>query len=88
MDIGNYTCNVNPMYQKALGISLSELQGKPTREVLDLLDNGIKDMKIYKKDYEELNPLNGWGDYNGALEYLERLYDGCKKHYRSYININ
>lgn len=88
MDIGNYTYNVNPMYKKALGSSLSDLHGKSTKEVLNLLENGVIDMKYHKEDYKKLNPVNGYGNYKGALEFLERLYHGCKKHFKSYIYIS
>lgn len=88
MDIGNYTYNVNSMYQKALNINgLSDLHGKSTKEVLNLLENGVIDMKYHAEEYKKFNPANGWGNYEGALEYLEKLYYGCKKHFKSYIYI-
>jgi hypothetical protein len=88
MDIGNYTYNVNPMYKKALGFNLSELHMKPTKEVLNLLENAVINMKYHAEEYKKLDPTNGWGSYKDALEYLEKLYYGCKKHFKSYIDIS
>lgn len=34
------------------------------------------------------DPDNGWGDYKGALEYLEKLLTACKNHPRATIRVS
>jgi hypothetical protein len=86
-EIGKYTYNVNPMYQKAMGISLSDLNNMSTKQAIPILLKGVEEMINNKKEYIKLNPVNGWGNYDGALKYLESILKGCQKHYKSYISI-
>ena len=77
---GNITGNVSPMWRKA-GVydALYNSEGKEPREILEELHHGIADMILHKKEYEKLNPENGWGDYKSALEFLKEFYEACKK---------
>ena len=80
--IGNYTYNVNPMYAKAMGIiGLNEfLQNQRCSEVIPTLKEGIRNMELYPKVYKKMNPKNGWGDYDGALQFLKDILLNCKTH--------
>jgi hypothetical protein len=35
-----------------------------------------------------MNPANGWGDYDGALEYLRDLLIACAAHPKAEIHIS
>lgn len=87
----NYTCNVALMYYAAwdkvkssldipsweLGekedwkhaIQLEQKYAIPTLKAMidELLNNPDK--------YRKLNPDNGWGNYEGAVDFLERAYE-------------
>lgn len=79
IDVGNYTYNVMPMYEKALGVqSLTEfLQGKKVSEVIQPLMKGIREMEAHPEEYKKLNPENGWGNYEGALNFLKTIVSKC-----------
>lgn len=78
-ECGNYTYNVTPMYMKAMGLTLSELDRHNCKEVAEILKKGIKEMEKNPEEYKTLNPENGWGDYKGALNYLKTILKECRK---------
>lgn len=86
-DIGNYTYNISPMYQKAMNISLYNFDGMKASEAIDILQKGLIDMTNNSLEYEKLNPENGWGDYQGAMNYLSKLLVECRKHPHSTIHV-
>ena len=77
VDIGNYTYNVAPMYEKAMGITISDLNGKICSKVIPILRKGVLNMTENPAMYREMNPPNGWGKYESALEFLEKIYKEC-----------
>lgn len=86
--IGNYTYNISPMYLKALGTSLLELDGVEVNIITPILLKGVEDMVNNKEEYLKLNPENGWGNYEGALEYLQKLLAECLKFPTAKIEVN
>lgn len=87
-DVGNYTSNVSQMWATALGCSLSELHGMPASECIPSLETAVADMEAFPHKYLPMNPDNGWGNYQGALEYLQTLLIACKKHQNTIIDIS
>ncbi len=78
IEIGNYTINVSEIFDKALGHSLTGLNKKRCKDVVLNLEKAVLYMKENKVELEKLNPKNGWGNYEGALEYLEKILKKCK----------
>lgn len=84
-ELGNFTSNVAPMWRKALAaagedIRLSDTEGRGAAAVLPLLRKAVEHMEDHPDEYRELNPPNGWGDYDGALGYLRNVTQLCAKH--------
>jgi hypothetical protein len=83
----NYTFNVSTMFYKAFEKSGGnwksfhdyESINKTCKEAIPELVNAITEMENNKEEYERLNPENGWGDYEGALEFLKKILKDCKK---------
>jgi hypothetical protein len=78
MDIGdecfNYTYNVSPMWYAAKpekGIRTH--YGMTGQEALNPLREIREYMEDHKEELEKLDPENGWGDYCGALEFVNSL---------------
>jgi hypothetical protein len=86
-EVGNYTSNVSRMWFDALGRSLGDYEGAPCSEAAGPIRSGVDRMKADPAHYEAMNPENGWGDYEGAVKYLERLYEGCCAHPKAIIRI-
>lgn len=86
----NFTWNVMPMYYQALQRvakdlydsiqSFSNLTERPTKDLVEPLARMVADMERYPALYKALNPINGWGDYEGALENLRNMRDTCRDH--------
>ena len=57
----------------APGTGLRLLEGKTGAEALPLLEIAIKSMEAFPEEYKALNPSNGWGTYEGALETIQEL---------------
>ena len=78
-EVGNYTSNVARMYNKAIGKSMRDFEGMVAEDALSLLQDCYYEMTSDPEAYKELNPENGWGNYDGAVAYLKKLIDGCKE---------
>lgn len=76
----NITYNLSPMYYKAIDKDkgLKKLKGMTCKQALPIIDNAIKDMFENKKEYEKLNPSNGWGSYEGLLETFREIRNVCE----------
>lgn len=77
VDCGNYTSNVAPMYKKALGISFRDIDGQLASGVALTLTHGIIEMTSNPRVYRNMNPENGWGNYEGALWFLAKIIREC-----------
>lgn len=74
----NYTYNVWPMYYDVLGgTGVNDLDGKTGRECIPLLRAAVAKMETSPAKYREMNPDNGYGDYEGALRTLRELLAWC-----------
>lgn len=68
----SYTYNTNPMLQKA-GIDIKKWPGKRARDVIVELGVGIQVMESNSISMRDLNPRNGWGDFDSLLEVLKEI---------------
>lgn len=87
-DIGNYTSNVSGMWDDALGHRLADLKGKNAGDSHPRLAQAVANMLADEDRYRAMSPPNGWGDYDGALDYLTRLRDACAAHPKAQIYIS
>ena len=87
VDIGNYTSNVASMWNKALGYEFSELDGENCGNCLDDLRRAVNDMESNPIEYRKMNPANGWGDYEGALDFLDKLKRECARNPKAKIDM-
>lgn len=87
-DIGDYTYNVSKMYKKAMGKTMSDFHGKRAKDILDIITKGYQCMVSNEEEYKHLNPVNGWGNYHGAVDYLDKLIKSCEEHPNAIVNVN
>lgn len=84
----NYTFNVSPMFRLALGgDGIKQLNDLSRNECIELLQDGIKHMEQNPQIYKKLNPENGWGDYEGALDVLVKILEALQHSEDTYVNI-
>ena len=85
----NYTHNVTPMWQKAgCYDALYNSSGQLAESIIPALDRAVHLMKRDPIGYRKLNPSNGWGDYDTALEFLRRTRIICHCHPLAMITIS
>lgn len=67
---------------------LPGLSGLRCDEAAELLHAAIADMGRLHDELVCLNPVNGWGDYDGALLYLQKIWRCCVVHPKATLAVN
>lgn len=76
----NYTFNVAPMFYDAIGeYGIRGLNERTGEACLPVLEAAIRKMEENPGHYRVMNPPNGWGDYDGALNLLKELASWCRE---------
>ena len=57
-------------------------------EVISYLKNGIENLKENPEYYKTFNPENGWGNYDGLLEFAEEYLQVCEKFPNAIIEVS
>lgn len=76
--VDGHTYNLAPMWRKALpnvlgGGSTNALEGWSCAALQPHLDKGLLDAVKNRHEYQELDPANGWGDYEGFIQIYSRF---------------
>lgn len=50
------------------------------RELIDTLDSGLSLLKSDPERFKRFNPENGWGSYEGLVEFVEDYLDACRQY--------
>lgn len=79
----NITHNLNRMADAA-GIYQhlwrpEELGIRKAGELIEPLTTGLSKLKSSPDHYKQFNPKNGWGDYAGFVDWVERYLTACKE---------
>lgn len=99
MDAGNgsrfyggydYQCtyNVFPMFTKAGIRSVRDFDGWTASDCIKPLNQFIERMESDPDAYKALNPPNGWGSYETALEWLKSFHDICVAHPLAIVDLH
>jgi hypothetical protein len=79
----NYTSNVSPMWTDAIqrSMTLGELiESYPkASDLAPQLLPALVRMGRNPSRYEAMNPDNGWGDFEGAYQYLAWIWTTCTR---------
>lgn len=89
---GNITHNLNIMAKEA-GIYKELWCPKETgidyaKELIAPLENGLKVMREDPKYFEQFNPKNGWGCYDGLVKSVVSYLNACKEFPESRVIIS
>ena len=69
----NYTSNTSPMFYKVFPEGIKKLHNKDADEAVEILHTFWEYFTINKRELEELNPSNGWGDYESTLKLIKDM---------------
>lgn len=70
-----YTYNVSPMWYKIYpdDESMVYIDGMKGAKAYNKLAHAKKVLEQNKEEFESMNPLNGYGSYEGFVEFLDKL---------------
>lgn len=75
---GNITYNLGPMWREA-GLPYSdEIEGKTAGELVPALESGLVELEADPARFKTMNPSNGWGSYDGLVEFTKRIIAAAK----------
>lgn len=78
------TYNLGPMFRACTGWDFVQGEWYRVSEVWPKIEHGISELRMYPKKYKKLEPDNGWGDTDSAIEALTSLSD-CIAGYADHI---
>jgi hypothetical protein len=58
------------------------------KQIIDILEKGIAELKKHPQKYIALNPVNGWGSYERLLIFTLEVLEACKEHPEAKINVS
>lgn len=56
-----------------------ELGVTKAKELIDHLQMGLERLKADPEKYRAFNPENGWGSYEGFMEFVEKYLKACRE---------
>jgi hypothetical protein len=57
-------------------------------ELIVPLQDGLTLLKSDPERFKKFNPHNGWGDYDGFVQFVERYLEACKKDTDAHISVS
>ena len=69
------TYNLGKMFRECTGWNFKQGEWYRVSEVLPLIEHGVKELTINRKQYKQYDAPNGWGTTESALEALTSLRD-------------
>lgn len=98
MHVGNITHNLNKMAENipvSETLTLYNVLWRPdesnltlTDEILPLVDAGVRYMLKHEKKLKKFNPDNGWGSYEGLLDFTRKVGAACLFNPRCKISVS
>lgn len=87
---GNITHNLNKMAMEA-GIYQAlwrpeEIDVTKAEQLIPLLQTGLEALKSDPDRFKEFNPENGWGDYDGLVQFVEEYLKACQENPDAEVN--
>jgi hypothetical protein len=88
----NITHNLGKMTEEA-GIYYAlwrpeEIGKTKAGEIIELLENGLRDLKERPAYFEQFNASNGWGLYKHFVPFVEKYLEACKAYPEAIINVS
>lgn len=86
--IGNYTSNVGPMWRAVQDNGLMHVQDMSCPDAAKVIESMIAGMVDRRDELTAMNPPNGWGNYDGALNYLRKILEACNENLTGTIYVS
>ena len=88
----NITHNLGKMAEEA-GIYKAlwrpeEINATQAKDIIDLLETGLADLKARPEHYEQFNSTNGWGMYEHFVPFVEKYLEACRQYPDATIKVS
>ena len=85
----NYTYNVSQMFRLAFfgDTGINQLHGMTGKVAAPLINKAMTYMREHMDEMRELNPDNGWGNADGALEFLAKIHERALEHPKAVVGV-
>ena len=57
-------------------------------DIITFLETGLKNLKNNRDNLLQYNPENGWGNYDGLLDFTEAYVDAIKRDPKGFIEVD
>lgn len=94
----NITHNVGAMAREVdvgEGRTLYDILWRPdehgyvyAREILECLYTGWKELSYNPEKYKKFDPVNGWGSYEGLLEFVREYHAACMENPEAELRVS
>lgn len=61
---------------------------KQAKDILDILEEGLKKLKENPEHYRQFNAENGWGLYEHFVPFVENYYRACDENLDAFISVS
>ena len=58
------------------------------KDIIEILEKGLKDLKKRPKYFEKFNSSNGWGMYEHFVPFVEKYLKACKEHPEAIVEVD
>lgn len=65
-----------------------ELEITKAGQLIEPLEKGLQRLKDDPKYFQQFNPENGWGDYDGLVRFVEKYLEACKEYPQTEIEVS
>ena len=65
-----------------------EIGIKTASELIKLLEGGLNTLKADPRYFKTFNPENGWGTYEGLVEFVEDYLNNCKQNPKCVVSVS
>lgn len=52
---------------------------KQAKDLILRLEHGLRNLRSNPEYFKQFNPENGWGTYEGLIDFVEKYLEACKK---------
>jgi len=88
----NITHNLNKMADAAGVYKVlwrpEEIGIKYASQIIEPLTEGLTKLVVNKQEFEQYNPKNGWGDYEGLVMFCADYLQACKDNSDALISVS
>ena len=65
-----------------------EIGAEYAKDIIDIVEKGLVDLKARPKYFEQFNSPNGWGMYEHFVPFVERYLEALKEYPESEIHVS